>query len=99
MDKPLENGDRCEVIDSPAGKKSPNFKLQVTIRHRIVGDFGMDHRIYGAMYRCDGPGVQQLTDGGGYQVTGWADFAGAWLRRIDPPALTSESKLSDEAHA
>lgn len=38
----------------------------------------------GRIWRCEGPGVQQLTDAGTYTLTGVADFAAAWLRKIEP---------------
>lgn len=98
MERPLEHGDECEVIDSPAGRRSPNIGLRVTVLKRVHGDLGMDHRLYGPMYRCSGPGIKQLTDAGGYKVTDWADFAGTWLRRIPPvktdDALTAGKKMA-----
>lgn len=97
MTRPLEAGDLCEVIGGMGRKASPNLGLTVTVKHRIYGDLGMDHRELGAMYRCEGDGVCQVNDAGAYIVRGWADFAGAWLRRIDIPPMADQIREEHEA--
>ena len=92
MKEPLKAGDVCKVVGGMGQQKSPNLGLQVTIKHRIFGDHGMDHREYGAMYRCEGQGILQMNETGNYQKTDWADFAGIWLERIDPKTDSKEIK-------
>ena len=81
MIEPIKKGDLCEVVGGLGRSKSPNLGLQVT-----VGMLQGEHSKLGRIFRCEGPGVQQLGDAGNYVVTGWADFPAAWLKRIDPPA-------------
>lgn len=78
------------MVGGQGRKASPNIGLQVTIKHRVHGAHGMDHSTLGPIYRCEGKGVCQLSDAGTYEVTGWADFAGVWLRRIEPPKETTD---------
>jgi hypothetical protein len=99
MKEPLKAGDVCEVVGGLAQRKSPNLGLQVTIKHRIYGDHGMDHREFGPMYRCEGPNVVQMDDMGSYVKTGWADFAGIWLRKIEPPKTEQGTKVKEELTA
>ena len=86
MNRPLSAGDTCVVVGGLGRSKSPNLGLQVTVRSAQG-----EHSQHGRIWRCEGAGVQQLTDGGGYQTTGWADFPASWLQRVDP------EKLSDSA--
>lgn len=79
MTAPIQSGDRCEVIGGLGRDKSPNVGLTV----RVVSLQG-EHSQFGRIWRCEGPGVQQLTDAGTYTLTGMADFAAAWLRKIEP---------------
>jgi hypothetical protein len=98
MNRPLQAGDICEVVGGLGRQASPNLGQRVTVAHRIYGNHGMDHATLGAIYRCTGDSVVQLSDAGTYIVTGWADFAGAWLRRIEPPpvdkATTTDNSVS-----
>lgn len=90
MKHPISKGDLCEVVGGLGRSKSPNLGLQV-----VVGQLQGEHSQHGMVWRCTGDGIQQLTDGGGYVVTGWADFPASWLRRIDdstPPATESTKK-------
>lgn len=79
MSAPIQSGDRCEVIGGLGREKSPNIGLTV----RVVSLQG-EHSHLGRIWRCEGPGVKQLTDAGTYTLTGVADFAAAWLRKIEP---------------
>lgn len=98
MNRPLESGDICEVVGGQGQRQSPNLGLRVTIVHRVMGARGMDHSRFGAIYHCQGDGIKQLTDAGGYIQTNRADFAQSWLRRIDDvPPVTS--KAMDVEHA
>lgn len=99
MKEPLKAGDNCRVIGGLGQGKSPNLGLEVTIKHRIYGDYGMDHREYGPMYRCEGEGIVQMDDMGSYVKTGWADFAGIWLERIEPPKTEQSTKTTEKLTA
>lgn len=99
MSEPLKAGDPCEVIGGFGREVSPNLGLKVTVKHRMYGDMGGDHREFGPMYRCEGEGVSQLNDMGAYVQTGWADFAGIWLHKLPKPpptesTTTTESELT-----
>jgi hypothetical protein len=74
--------------------KSPNIGLTV----RVVSCHG-EHSQHGIIWRCKGEGVKQLHDSGSYIVTGWADFAASWLRRIEPDALDSSISRDKEVTA
>lgn len=88
--EPIKAGDLCLVIGGLGRTKSPNMGQQVTVRS-LQGE----HSQYGRIWRCQGKDVQQLIDAGTYQTTGWADFAVAWLQRIDPitPMRSREEDL------
>lgn len=91
MNEPLKAGDPCEVVGGLGRKASPNLGLNVTIKHRVHGAHGMDHTTLGPIYRCEGDGVCQLSDSGTYVETGWADFAGVWLRKLPPTNTTTDT--------
>lgn len=93
MTRPVSAGDVCLVTGGQGLSKSPNVGLMVTVRSAQG-----EHSRYGRIWRCEGAGVQQLTDGGGYQVTGWADFAADWLQRIDPPTPPAKTRTKELAH-
>lgn len=90
--EPLKAGDLCEVVNGLGRKASPNLGQQVTIKHRVFGALGDDHSLYGPVYRCEGPHLCQLSDAGTYVKTGWADLAGVWLKRIEPPKQGTGAK-------
>jgi hypothetical protein len=94
MTAPIQSGDRCEVIGGLGRAKSPNIGLTV----RVVS-FQGEHTQLGRIWRCEGPGVQQLTDAGTYTVTGVADFAAAWLRKIEPDQTTDKTNTANEVTA
>lgn len=96
MKEPLKAGDVCEVIGGLGQNKSPNLGLQVTITRRIFGAHGGDHREFGPMFRCRGKDIVQMNDVGDYINTGWADFAGIWLRKIEPPTETKHKNKTEE---
>lgn len=97
--RPLQAGDVCEVVGGLGRRASPNLGLHVTIKHRVYGAHGADHSEHGAIYHCEGKGVTQLTDAGTYTETGWADFAAAWLRRIEPPPVDQPDRIEREVAA
>lgn len=90
MIKPLSAGDICIVVNGLGKIKSPNIGKFVTIVNRIYGDQGRDHRLYGAIYTCIGEDLVQLDDSGNYVKSTTADFAGIWLKRVEPEKLTKE---------
>ena len=79
MKEPIKAGDLAEVIDGLQGRASPNLGLIVRVK-TCVGE----HSQHGRIWRCEAeyavigqPGVDV--------PTGAADFAQAWLRKIEPP--------------
>jgi hypothetical protein len=79
MNEPIKSGDLCEVITGLGGPQSPNVGLRVR-----VCDLMGEHSRFGRVWRCKGDEIKQLTDAGGYEVTGWADFPASWLRKLPP---------------
>ena len=79
MNEPIKVGDVCLVTSGMGRHKSPNLGLTV----RVVSLAG-EHSKYGMVWRCEGPGVCQLTNGGEYEITGWADFPVPWLEKLPP---------------
>lgn len=90
MKEPIKTGDVCEVIGGLGRGKSPNIGLQVT-----VASLQGEHSQHGRIWRCTGPSVKQLNDGGAYVVTGWADFAQDWLRKIEPATGVEAAERSE----
>ena len=91
MKRPISAGDPCRVVSGLGRHKSPNLDLEV----RVVSRQG-EHSQHGTIWRCTGPGVKQLQDNGSYAITGEADFAAAWLERIEPvaPGLMTRTEES-----
>lgn len=87
MREPIKAGDRAEVIGGLGREKSPNIGQIVT----VVALHG-EHIQLGRIWRCTGPNIQQLTDGGSYIVTAWADFPVSWLRKIEPPPAPAKTQ-------
>lgn len=79
MKSPIQAGDICEVVGGLGRSKSPNIGKRVVVE-RLQGE----HSNLGRVWRCRGDGIQQLTDAGTYQTTGWADFPVPWLRKVEP---------------
>ena len=86
MNEPIKAGDDAEVIAGLGQQKSPNLGLKV----KVLSAQG-EHSRYGRIWRCEGDGVTQLSDGGTYVETGWADFPAAWLRKLPPQGVPPES--------
>lgn len=82
--RPVQVGDVCEVVGGLGQRKSPNLGLRVRVR--VVALRG-EHSRHGRIWACTGDGVCQLSDGGSYVVTGAADFAAEWLRKLPPDAV------------
>ena len=94
MSAPIQAGDQCRVIAGLGRSKSPNVGLHVTVRS-LQGE----HSVHGRVWRCEGQGVQQLNDGGGYDATGWADFPAAWLIKAEAPPLSTTTTTTKEVTA
>ena len=92
MRQPIQAGDVCEVVGGLGQGKSPNLGLRV----KVVALRG-EHSRHGRIWACTGDGVCQLSDGGTYVVTGAADFAADWLRKLPadaPPAKAVEREIA-----
>lgn len=90
MSEPIKAGDRAEVIGGLGRSKSPNLGLQVKVLS-LQGE----HSSLGRVWRCEGEGVHQLSDAGGYVLTGWADFPAVWLRKLPPDAAPPQATTTD----
>lgn len=88
MRTPIKAGDLAEVIDGLQGQASPNLGLIV----RVLSYVG-DHSQHGRIWRCEAA-YAVLGQVGVNVPPGAADFAQAWLRRIDPPA--QQRAVNDE---
>lgn len=100
MNSPIKAGDLAEVINGMLGKASPNIGLIVKVKA-----FRGEHTQYGRIWRCEAhyaelgqPGGKLDSDGklipGKGIVTGEADFAQDWLRKIDPPEQSSTTNTN-----
>ena len=65
-------------------QRSPNLGLVVKVAF-LQGE----HSQFGRIWCCTNPDIKQLTDAGGNQVTGIADFPGEWLQKLPPAANDS----------
>lgn len=79
MSEPIKAGDLAEVIDGLQGKDSPNIGLIVRVL-RYAGE----HSKHGRIWRCEAE-YAVLGQTGVNVPVGAADFAQAWLRKIEPP--------------
>lgn len=86
---PIKAGDLCEVVDGAQGRASPNLGLIV----RVLSYAG-DHSVHGRIWRCEAE-YAVLGQVGVNVPPGAADFAQAWLRKIEPPK--QKEAANDEA--
>lgn len=95
MSEPIKAGDLAEVIDGLKGKDSPNLGLIV----RVLAYVG-DHSQHGRIWRCEAE-YAVLGQEGVNVPPDKADFAQAWLRKIEPPPVKTQTtaKVSDEVKA
>lgn len=87
MSEPIKAGDLAEVIDGLRGKDSPNLGLVVRVR-QLVGE----HSKLGRIWRCEAEFAERGQVGTDKVPGHMADFAQAWLRKIEPPAPMSYQK-------
>lgn len=83
MQEPLKKGDLAEIIEGAHGKDSPNIGLHVT-----VGMFRGEHSNYGRVVRVHGKDLITVWGTYGDEI----DCPVIWLRKIEPPTVTPESK-------
>lgn len=91
MSAPLQSGDTAVVVNGMGAAKSPNVGKTVKVLS-LQGE----HSRLGRVWRCEGAGIQQLSDGGSYVTTGWADFPAAWLQKLDPPLPVATTDTTNE---
>lgn len=82
-DEPIKTGDECIVIRGFARGKSPNVGKRVTVGARQHGMTAQEER-FGKVFRCTGPEVYQMDDGGNFLNVGWAHFPADWLQKAPP---------------
>lgn len=93
MEKPIQAGDLCVVVDGLLGKDSPNIGLVVLVK-QYVGD----EVTFGRIWRCEAEYAERI-QGRPSVPLGLTDFAQAWLRRIDPPRSKTHTTHDDEVTA
>lgn len=93
MSKPIQAGDLCEVIDGLLGQASPNIGLIVT-----VVSFVGEHSQHGRIWRCKAE-YAELGQPGVGAPPGHADFAQAWLKKIEPPTSPTRTSKDTEVTA
>lgn len=79
MNPPISAGDLAEVVSGHQAAASPNIGLIVRVLH-FVGE----HSRHGRIWRCEAE-YASLHQPGVSVPPGQADFAQAWLRKIEPP--------------
>lgn len=85
MSAPIQAGDLAEVIDGLQGKASPNLGLVVKVLVRVG-----EHSKFGPIWNCDAEYAERGQPG--LDVPGGtADFAQSWLRKIEPPPVTTRT--------
>lgn len=85
MSAPIQAGDLAEVIDGLQGKDSPNLGLIVKVMARVG-----EHSTLGPIWRCDAEYVERAKQGVDVPA-GTADWAQSWLRKIEPPPVTTRT--------
>lgn len=88
MKSPIKAGDLCEVISGLFGKKSPNIDLIVQVL-----SFRGEHSLHGRIWRCEAQ-YAELGQPGIDVPPGAADFAQDWLKKIEPPAKTTNTQTN-----
>ena len=90
MNEPIKAGDMAVIINGLLGPASPNIGLVVVVR-KYVGD----EITLGRIWRCEteyGERIQQRDS----VPAGFLDCAQSWLRKIEPPALTTSTTTDTE---
>lgn len=90
MVEPIKAGDMAEVVGGYTGARSPNLGKLVTVKMLI----GETHDL-GKIWRCEGPGLVAGRYAGNCPE-GQADFARAWLRKIEPPKMVKAHYKEEE---
>lgn len=85
--KPIQSGDRCQVIAGALGSEGPNIGKVVT-----VGQLRGEHSEHGRIWRCHGNGL--VTEFGA--LGDEADFAQSWLRKLPPDEVPPAVERREE---
>ena len=81
MNRPIQAGDLCVVVNGLLGLKSPNIGLIVRVKQYLG-----DEKTLGRIWRCEAEYAQTIKLHNQPTPPGTADFAQSWLRRLDDPA-------------
>ena len=94
MKTPIKAGDLCEVIGGLTGEHSPNLGLIVKVL-TLRGQ----HSMLGNIWRCEAQYAVLGQEGTKPGPPGTADFSQDWLRKIEPPAQTTQINVFKEVTA
>lgn len=86
MKQPVKAGDMCKVVNGVYRDKSSN--LGKTVR---VDSHRGEHTVLGIIWRCTGPGAENIEQFDG-SISTFADFPASWLEKIEPDAPPLESR-------
>lgn len=79
MNRPIQAGDMCVVVNGLLGLDSPNIGLIVVVK-QYVGD----EATLGRIWRCEAEFGERIQSRPNIPA-GLVDFAQSWLRKIDDP--------------
>lgn len=85
--KPIQAGDHAEIIEGALGTKGPNVGKKV----RVVILRG-EHSEHGRIWKVEGEGL--ISEYGAVGTT--VDCAQSWLRKIEPPEVSSDTEAKKE---
>jgi len=91
MNRPIQAGDMCVVINGLLGDKSPNIGLIV-----IVKQYLGDEKSLGRVWRCETDYAETIKLHNAPTPPGTADFAQSWLRKIEPDAGPGVSETTEK---
>ena len=90
MKEPIKAGDMCVVVGGLLGKDSPNLGLIVVVK-MLVGE----RADIGRIWRCEAEYGERIQPRA-HIPAGMVDFAQDWLRKIEPPELTTSTTTNTE---
>lgn len=91
MSKPIQAGDLAEVTNGSLGANSPNIGLIVRVRQLVYECPNL-----GRIWRCEAEFAQRFVLGPRCTCPpGMADFAQAWLKKIEPPPASPQALKKD----
>ena len=93
MKEPIKVGDMAEVVWGKLGEKSPNLGKIVKVM-----EMREENSELGPKWRCEAPELWFYNEFGKLISAPYAVFPSIWLKKIEPPELTTTTTKEDELH-